>query len=157
MEKDINAWAAKRWLQSARAHAKRAGCIMSAGDAKCADARETRGPQLRGEVSGSHCPPPPPPPPHLPFNAHAMQPRFHSRGPRWAAIARHVKALVTALVLYFSHYCVDNFCIYSNINLQNGSNQLWIWITVYNTNHDYNAFDSDICTIHVQASQTGLQ
>ena len=48
-----------------------------------------RGPQLRGEVSGPHCPAHAPPP-HLPFNAHAMQPRFHSRGPRWAAIARHV-------------------------------------------------------------------
>ena len=72
MEKDINAWAAKRAgckvgkptqnarahakcgdprkvrgpTQSAQTHAKCAGCVMNAGDAKCADAREMRGPRF---------------------------------------------------------------------------------------------------------------
>ena len=87
--------------QSARTHAKCAGCVMSAGDAKCADAREMRGPRFncagRTECAGRNCVErwvgrtAHAPPPHLPFNAHAMQPRFHSRGPRWAAVARHVK------------------------------------------------------------------
>ena len=87
--------------QSVRAHAKCAGCVMGTGDAKCADVREMRGPRFncagRTECAGrngverwvgrtAYAPPP-----HLPFNAHAMQPRFHSSGPRWAAIAQHVK------------------------------------------------------------------
>ena len=88
-------------MQSARAHAKCAGCIMSVGDGKCTDAREMRGPRFncagRTECTGRNCVErwvgrtAHAPPPHWPFNAHAMQPRFHSRGPRWAAIARHVK------------------------------------------------------------------
>ena len=87
--------------QSARAHAKRGGCVMSAGDAKCADARKMRGPRFncagRTECAGQNCVErwvgctAHAPPPHLPLNAHTMQPRFHSRGPRWAAIAWHVK------------------------------------------------------------------
>ena len=85
--------------QSARAHAKCAGCVMSVRTrAKCVGRGSIAWAALsaraaiawRGEWAAlpTH---PPPPPPHLPFNAHAMQPRFHSRGPRWAAIARHVK------------------------------------------------------------------
>ena len=105
-----------RGLQSARSHAKCAdprkvrGPTQSARAALWVRGRQVRGrarnawtavqlrgphwvrgPQLRGEVSGPHCRTAHAPPPHLTFNAHAMQPRFHSRGPRWAAIARHVK------------------------------------------------------------------
>ena len=78
--------------QSARIHAKCAGCVMSAGDAKCADAREMRGPWFncagRTECAGRNCVErwvgrtAHAPPPHLPFNAHAMQTRLHSRGPQ---------------------------------------------------------------------------
>ena len=87
--------------QSVRARAKCTGCVMSAGDAKCADAHEMHGPRFncagRTEGEGRNCVErwvgrtADAPPPHLPFNAHAMQPRFHSRGLRWAAITRHVK------------------------------------------------------------------
>ena len=87
--------------QSVRARANCAGCVMSAGDAKCVDAREMRGPRFncagRTECEGRNCVErwvgrtAQAPPLHLPFNAHAMQPQFHSRGLRWAAIARHVK------------------------------------------------------------------
>ena len=113
MEKDINAWAAKR-----------AGCKMgeptqdARAHAKCADPRQVRGPTQsaraalwvlgapsvrmrakcmdRGSIARAalsaraaiawrggwagrtvHRPPP-----HLPFNAHAMQPWFHPRGPQ---------------------------------------------------------------------------
>ena len=90
-----------------RTHAKCAGprkvrgLRYECGDAKCADARKMRGPQFncagRTECAGRNCVESwvgrtaHAPPPHLPFNAHAMQLRFHSRGPWWAAIARHVK------------------------------------------------------------------
>ena len=115
MEKYINAWAAKcagckvrdptqseRPTQSARAHAKCAGCIMSARDAKCADASKMCGQRFncagRTECPGRNCMgrwvgrTAHVPSPHLPCNANAMQPQFHSRGPWWAAIARHVKS-----------------------------------------------------------------
>ena len=77
---------------SVRAHAKCAVCVMSVRDVKCADAREMRGPRFncadRTECAGRNCMErwvgrtAHAPPAHLPCNAHAMQPWFHSHGRR---------------------------------------------------------------------------
>ena len=78
-----------------------AKCAGMRGTPRARDATRVRGPRFkcagRTECAGGNCaerwvgrtvhafPS------HLPCNAHAMQPRFHARGPRCAAIARHVK------------------------------------------------------------------
>ena len=90
MEKDMNKWAAKcagcklcEPTQSAGTALWMRGTPSARTRAKCAGRTECVERWVGRTVHT--------PPLHLPCNAHAMQPRFHSRGPRWAAIARHVK------------------------------------------------------------------
>ena len=78
-----------------------AKCAEMRGTPRARDASRVRGPRFnctgRTECAGGNCAERwvgrtvHALPAHLPCNAHAMQPRFHARGPRWAAIARHVK------------------------------------------------------------------
>ena len=78
-----------------------AKCAGIRGTPRARDASRVRGPRFncagRTECAGGNCAERwvgrtvHALPSHLPCNAHAMQSRIHTRGPRWAAIARHVK------------------------------------------------------------------
>ena len=118
--------------QSARTRAKCAGCVMSAVDAKCADAREMRGPRFncagRTECAGRNCAErwvgrtAHAPPPHLPFHAHAMQPRFYSRGPRWALRVKNVLICAIFTLMKTKLYSLHTFLPRSPYT---NTNQLW--------------------------------